>query len=239
MFRLEAAVADRPRQPDESWSPETGSSQLVPRAVSQRLSLYLRQLQTLERQGQLTVSSRDLARALGLTAAQVRKDLAYFGPFGQRGVGYRVAALVAKIRRILGTDRCWRVVLVGVGHLGQALIRYKGFKNQGFEIVCLLDADPRLTGRRYERLEVRPIGELVSVVQDHRAEIAVVAVPAEAAQSVVDRLLAAGVRGILNFAPVALRVPPQVSLVAVDLSIQLEQISHQLAATLQPLEREA
>ena len=232
-------MADRRREPAESWSSEAGSSQLVPRAVSQRLSLYLRQLQALQRQGKRTVSSSDLARALGLTASQVRKDLAYFGPFGQRGVGYQVAPLMAEIRRILGTDRRWRVVLVGVGHLGQALIRYKGFKNQGFEIVCLLDADPQLSGRRYERLEVRPMGELEQVVSDHRVEIGVVAVPAEAAQSVVDRLVAAGVRGILNFAPVALRVPPQVSLAAVDLSIQLEQISHQLAATLQPLEREA
>ena len=200
------------------------------RASAQRLSLYLRCLEGWRRDGLETASSRSLADALGLGAAQVRKDLAYLGRVGRRGVGYRVADLAAAIRSVLGIDREWRAVLVGAGNLARALLRYRGFTERGFRIVGLFDADARKVGQRVEGLEVLPMPDLVKRVRSLGAELGIVAVPWESAQEVGEILAAAGVRGVLNFAPAVLRLPAGIAVVNVDLTIQLEQLAFQVQA---------
>jgi redox-sensing transcriptional repressor len=200
----------------------------LPKAVSQRLSLYLRHLEALEASHRPTVSSSQLARALGLTAAQVRKDLTYFGQFGFPGVGYKVPHLLQEIRRILGTDRTWPVALIGAGNLGTALLRYRGFSKQGFDIVAVFDQDPLLAGKTIGKVKVYAVRDLVKVVRAKRIALAIIAVPAPSAQEVVNRLVEAGVRGILNFAPVRVEVPKSVRVLGVDLAIQLEQLAFQV-----------
>jgi redox-sensing transcriptional repressor len=194
------------------------------RAAAHRLSLYLRCLPGLPTKAG-KVSSGQIARTVGVSDAQVRRDLAALGHLGRRGVGYEPRELTAAIRSALGIDRTWRAVLVGVGNLARALLRYRGFRAQGFEIVGLFDSDPGKVGQAVEGLEVEPVSRLSSRVPELRAELAVLTVPAEAAQSAADVLSAAGIRGILNFAPVLLRLPPRVRLVTVDLAIQLEQLA--------------
>jgi redox-sensing transcriptional repressor len=195
------------------------------RASVGRLSLYLRRLEGLLRDGSATVSSSQLGEPLGVTDAQVRKDLAYVGNLGHAGIGYPTQELIAAIRRALGIDREWTVALVGVGNLARALLRYRGFQERGFRIVALFDADPAKVGQRVDGLMVHAPEAIPSVVSATSAELGVLTVPSEAAQSAADALVAAGVRGILNFAPVILRLPPRVSLVAVDLTVQLEQLA--------------
>jgi redox-sensing transcriptional repressor len=194
------------------------------RATAQRLSKYLRCVGSDARNGG-TVSSVDLARAVGVSAAQVRRDLAALGHLGQRGVGYDAAGLATAIRRTLGIDRSWRAVVVGVGNLARALLRYRGFRDQGFLIVGLFDNDPAKVGQVIEGLTVEPVSAIPSRVPALRAELGVLTVPSEPAQAVADALTAAGVRGLLNFAPVLLRTPPSVRVVTVDLAIQLEQLA--------------
>ncbi len=171
------------------------------------------------------VSSGQLGEALRISDAQVRKDLAALGNLGHPGVGYVTQELIAAIRRALGIDREWAVVLVGVGNLARALLRYRGFQQRGFRIVALFDADPAKVGQRVDGLEVYPPERLAAVVAATGAELGLLTVPSEAAQGVADALVAAGVRGVLNFAPVVLRLPPGVRLVAVDLTVQLEQLA--------------
>jgi len=197
----------------------------VPRAVVSRLSLYLRELQHLVSCGEETTNSTSLGRMLGFTDAQVRKDLAYFGHFGYPGVGYRCAELMAAIKRILGTDRQWPVALVGIGNLGRALLRYKGFTEQGFQIAAAFDIDPEKVGRSVEGIEVFHFDQLPSVLRHREIRLAIVSVPAPAAQQVAHQLVQAGIEGILNFAPVTLSLPSGVSRVGVDLAIELEQLS--------------
>jgi redox-sensing transcriptional repressor len=204
----------------------------VPKAVVSRLSLYLRELQHLRAEGKETISSGELGNRLGFTDAQVRKDLAYFGQFGYPGIGYRSDELVRAIRHILGTDIEWRVVIVGIGNLGQALLGYKGFSRQGFEIVAALDADKKKSGAVIEGVEVHPVEQLEQVVKQLKIRLGMVAVPATAAQLVADQLVAAGIEGIVNFAPVTINLPEHVSQVGVDLAIELEQISFALAKRL-------
>jgi redox-sensing transcriptional repressor len=190
--------------------------------------LYLRQLEAFKRTDRRTISSRQLGESLGLTDAQVRKDLAYFGQFGHPGIGYKVDDLIAQVKRILGTDKVWNVLLVGAGNLGRALSAYKGFNAKGFRLVAIFDADPTKVGRKLGPFVIQPIAEMSDVVQKQQIRLAMVAVPADNAQGVVDQLVAAGVRGILNFAPVSVVVPANVALNAVDLSVQLEQLSFQV-----------
>jgi redox-sensing transcriptional repressor len=197
----------------------------VPKAVISRLSLYLRELQHLERSGQETVSSSVLGQRLGFTDAQVRKDLAYFGQFGYPGIGYRCQELIAEIRRILGTDRGWAVALVGAGNLGRALLGYKGFVQQGFRIVAVFDTDPALVGGAIEGITVHHLDSLSQVVEHNTIKLGMIAVPAAAAQAVADRLVAAGIEGIVNFAPVTISLPAGISRVGVDLAIELEQLT--------------
>ena len=200
------------------------------RASAARLSLYLRCLEGWRRDGRETASSRDLADALGVGDAQVRKDLSYLGGLGRRGVGYRVADLTAGIRSALGIDREWPAVLVGAGNLARALLRYRGFPERGFRLAGLFDSDPRKVGQRIEGLEVLPMADLDRRARAIGAELGIIAVPWESAQEVGEALAAAGVRGVLNFAPGVLRLPPGVAVVNVDLTIQLEQLAFQVQA---------
>ncbi len=203
----------------------SSSDSPVPKAVVNRLSLYLRELEHLVRDGHATTSSTQLGRVLGFTDAQVRKDLAYFGHFGYPGIGYRCEELIAAIRRILGTDQRWNVVLIGAGNLGRALLGYKGFQQRGFHFVAAFDADPDKVGTTIKGVEVYDLDRLPEVTQQNRIRLALIAVPAVAAQAVADRLVSVGVDGILNFAPVTISLPKQISTVGVDLAIDLEQLS--------------
>jgi redox-sensing transcriptional repressor len=189
------------------------------------LSFYLRELQNLIALGTTTVSSSQLGKRLGFTDAQIRKDLAYFGHLGYPGVGYRCDELVARIKSILGTDRSWPVILVGVGNLGRALLRYKGFDKQGFRIVAAFDSDPEKIGRIVEDIPVHGLDEIPTVVHTKGIRLAIIAVPAANAQSVASEVASAGVVGVLNFAPVTLNLPSQVHSVGVDLAMELEQLS--------------
>jgi redox-sensing transcriptional repressor len=201
------------------------------RATAGRLSLYLRCLEALKRENRQTTSSREIAAALALGDAQVRKDLAHLGGLGRRGIGYKVADLIAAIRSALGIDREWLAVLVGAGNLARALLRYRGFGERGFRIVGLFDSDPRKIGQRIEGLPVQSVPELADRIRDFRAELGIVTVPLEAAQEVGEALAAAGVRGILNFAPMVLQLDPQIVTVNVDLTIQLEQLAFHVQAS--------
>jgi len=193
-----------------------------------RLSVYSRCLVQLEEDGVKTVSSQELAARFHLNSAQVRKDLAYFGEFGIRGIGYDAASLRAEIQKILGLDREWKVVLVGYGNLGSALFHYRGFTRQGFRVAAIVDDDPAKIGRTVDGLVILGVGELPRIVRGQAIQIGVIAVPAEGAQPVADRLVAAGVRAILNFAPARVKVPREVRLQNVDLSIELEHLSFHL-----------
>jgi redox-sensing transcriptional repressor len=201
----------------------------VPSAVVNRLSLYLRELQHLIGDGNETISSSQLGQRLGFTDAQVRKDLAHFGHFGHPGIGYRCEELVQAIRHILGTDRQWQVALVGVGNLGRALLGYRGFEKQGFRIVAAFDISPREVGESIDGVQVHHIDQLEQVISQQKIELGLVAVHAAQAQEVTDKLVAAGVSGILNFAPVTLSVPAGVSKVGVDLARELEQVTFSVA----------
>jgi len=194
-----------------------------------RLSVYTRCLLQLEEDGVKTISSQEMADRFNLNSAQVRKDLAYFGEFGVRGIGYYVAGLKAELQQILGLDRQWPVVLVGFGNLGSALFHYKGFGRQGFRIAAIVDDDPAKVAREVESVPVVPSRDLTREVKARGIQIAIVAVPAESAQAVTDRLVSAGIRAILNFAPARLKVPREVRLKNVDLSIELETLSFYLA----------
>jgi redox-sensing transcriptional repressor len=202
-----------------------GAELRLSRASVGRLSLYLRCLEGLLRDGVAKVSSGQLGEALGVTDTQVRKDLASLGNLGHPGIGYATHELIAAIRRALGVDREWAVALVGVGNLARALLRYRGFQQRGFRIVALFDADPEKVGKRVDGLEVHPANEMAAVIAATGAELGVMTVPSESAQAVADALVAAGVRGVLNFAPTVLRLPPGVSLVSVDLTVQLEHLA--------------
>jgi len=195
-----------------------------------RLSVYLRCLNTLDAAGVKTISSKALAEQFQLNAAQIRKDLAYFGEFGVRGVGYYVKELKRQLRHILGLDRTVRVAIIGAGNLGLALADYPGFRQEGFAIVALYDAQETKIGHLSKGgVRIFDIGEFKKSVQRDSIDIAVVAVPAESAQGVVNAAVQAGVRAILNFSPGTLKVPPGVRLKNVDLTVSMESLSFFLA----------
>lgn len=201
----------------------------IPAAVVTRLSLYSRFLKKLEQEKRRFVCSEHLAQRFGYTDAQVRKDLSYFGQFGVAGKGYEVRNLRNKVTRILGTDRKWEVVLVGLGNLGQALFFYKGFKEHGFNVIAVFDKDPAKIGKRIGGVTVQSIEELEKTIRQRRIKIGIIAVPALAAQEVADRFIEAGVEAILNFSPAQVVVPQGVLLRNVDLSIELENLTYFLA----------
>lgn len=194
-----------------------------------RLSLYLRFLEEFETAGLTTVSSDELAARGGTTSAQVRKDLSFFGSFGKRGLGYQVAELTQRMRRILGLERDWRVIIVGVGKIGAALAQYEGFRQRGFRVVGLYDADPDKIGREIYNLPVHAISALAEDNRESPVDIAVIAVPAAAAQRVVDDVVAAGILGIMSFAPIQLHVPPEVTINTVNMAMELERLSYALS----------
>ena len=200
----------------------------APKAVVGRMSLYLRQLELLRRTGLTTISSHQLGASLAIRDAQVRKDLAFFGQFGHPGVGYRIEELTDALRRILGIDHDWPMALVGLGNLGRALLKYQGFRDRGFQIVALFDNDPQKVGRPLDGMTVRPLDNLADAIREQRLNLAILSVPAEVAQAATDHLVASGIGGIFNFAPIPLVVPNHVQVVAVDLSIQLEHLAYQI-----------
>ena len=195
-----------------------------------RLSLYLRYLEEFETEGQATVSSEALATRGGTTSAQVRKDLSFFGSFGKRGLGYPVAELGTKLRDILGLSRRYRLLVIGAGKIGSALVQYRGFRQRGFDIVGLFDSDPVKIGSTYDGLSVRDVAELEQALAHERPDIGVIVVPGDQAQAVADRLVKGGVKAILNFAPAPLQVPDDVSLKNVNLALELEALSFALAS---------
>jgi redox-sensing transcriptional repressor len=201
----------------------------VPRAVVGRLSLYLRELQQLVGKGKQTVSSRVLGTRLGVTDAQVRKDFTYFGQFGYPGVGYRCRELITEIKRILGTDQTWPVALIGCGNLGQALLGYRGFEKQGFQVVGAFDVSPVIIGTKLADLTVRDIETLPEWVAQEKISLAILAVPADKANQAVEVIVRSGVTGILNFAPVTLKLPKRIQVIGVDLAIELEQLAFGVA----------
>jgi redox-sensing transcriptional repressor len=201
------------------------SDATVPKVVVSRLSLYLRELQRLEAAGQQTISSAQLGTLLGFSDAQVRKDLGFFGQFGYPGVGYRCDELIRAMRDILGTNQPWNVAMVGVGHLGQALLGYRGFGRQNFTIVAAFDADPAKVGQIVQGLTIQPLEELAETIREKQIRLGMIVVPAARAQEAASLLVAAGAEGIVNFAPVTLVLPPHVQNVGVDLAIELEQLS--------------
>ncbi|HSO96204.1 MAG TPA: redox-sensing transcriptional repressor Rex [Acidimicrobiia bacterium] len=197
----------------------------IPEATVVRLPLYYRALIEMADRTVGTVSSEQLAELAGVNAAKVRKDLSYLGSYGTRGVGYDVDHLVREVSRELGLTRDWPVAIVGLGNLGHALADYRGFGERGFQIVALVDADPAKVGERIGDLTIEPVEDLDQIVGDRRVAIGVIATPAAAAQDVADRLVAAGVGSILNFAPTVVVVPDEVSLRKVDLAIELQILS--------------
>ena len=204
----------------------------IPSPAVRRLSLYLRQLEVFQEKGRLTISSRQLGESLGLSDAQVRKDLAYFGQFGRRGIGYGVPDLIRCVRRILGTDKPARVLVVGVGNLGRALIAFRGFHKHGFEVVAAFDKDPAKIGERVplsDGVDVQPLREMPKQIKQHSIRLGILAVPASEAQETAEFMVQSGIRGILNFAPVTLQIDPPIAVSSVDIGVHLEQLSFQLA----------
>lgn len=193
-----------------------------------RLSAYLRFLEDFEGRGLSTISSDELARRGGTTSAQVRKDLSLFGSFGKRGLGYSVPELAGRLREILGLGRRWKVIIIGAGKIGAALVQYRGFKQRGFHVQAAYDADTSKVGKSFDGVPVRDISHLEKDTTKDPADIAVVAVPSENAQAVVNRVVSCGVKAILNFAPTQLQVPSDVTVKNVNMAMELEGLAFAL-----------
>jgi len=200
----------------------------IAESTVRRLSIYLSFLEEIEERGTLTTSSDDLARLGGTTSAQVRKDLSFFGSFGKRGLGYSVPELSSRLREILGLERQWRVCIIGAGKIGAALARYAGFAERGFVVSGVYDSDLAKVGQRWGPVAVRDVARLEHDITSMKFQIAVLAVPAEDAQKLVDRLVSAGIRAILSFAPAQLSVPGHVTLRTVNMAMELEGLTFAL-----------
>jgi len=200
----------------------------VSESTVKRLSRYYRVLRLLEKEGYVTVSSKELAKIEKLTPAQVRKDLSLFGSFGTRGLGYKVLELKEKIASILGLDKTWKVALIGVGNVGSALVSYKEFAKQGFLIKLLFDNDQRKIGKNHKGIIIKDVKDLVKELKESKIEMVIIAVPADQAQKVVDQVVKADIRTILNFAPANIKVPDQVFLRTVNMAMELEHLSFAL-----------
>ncbi|MGC8874899.1 MAG: redox-sensing transcriptional repressor Rex [Chloroflexia bacterium] len=210
------------------------SSRSVPDVAVRRLTQYYRALCICRDRGIQTVSSQALGEMLNLTAAQIRKDLSYFGGFGKQGIGYSVPALLEQLRRILGVDRTWPMALVGLGNLGNALLHYQGFREEGFHIAAVFDTDPRKVGKTVQGMTVHDDSEIEEVIPHLGIRIALLAVPPDKAQEVADLLIRAGVQAILNYAPVTLRVPEGVWVRQMDPLAALESMTYYLVAGGEP-----
>jgi len=200
----------------------------IPEVVIDRLPLYYRFLTRMQRDGATVVSSQELGDALGITPAQIRKDLSYFGRFGKQGRGYSVQRLVDELQRILGLDRRWRMVLVGVGHLGRAIASYRGFDPAGFDIIAAYDAHPDEVEQMPGDIPIRDVADLESDLAGQPVDIGIVAVPAEYAQGVIDVLVRCGVRAILNYAPRSVQVPAHVETRRIDPVLSLQSMTYHL-----------
>lgn len=200
----------------------------IAESTVRRLSIYLSFLEEIEAEGVLTTSSDDLAKLGGTTSAQVRKDLSFFGSFGKRGLGYSVPELAAALRDILGLGKQWRVCIVGAGKIGAALARYAGFSERGFMVTGLYDADPAKIGHRSGGVTVHDTDELEQDIEAGKYDIAVITVPADSAQQIVDRLVRAGMKAILSFAPTQVTVPDDVELRTVNMAMELEGLTFAL-----------
>jgi redox-sensing transcriptional repressor len=198
----------------------------IPPVVIDRLPLYARALSKLEEGGREVVSSQELGTRLGVTPAQIRKDLSYFGRFGKQGRGYNVRKLLDELWRILGLDKQWRMALVGVGKLGRAILGYGGFTPQGFRIVEAFDSNPKRIGERINDLTVRDVDDLERVLLQNPVDVGIVAVPADIAQDAIDALVKCGVRAILNYAPIAARVPPGIQIKRIEPVLALQSMTY-------------
>jgi redox-sensing transcriptional repressor len=197
----------------------------IPDIVVSRLPIYLRALSRIVLEGDEITSSQELGKRLGISSAQIRKDLSHFGEFGKQGTGYNVKNLIGHLRRILKVDHEWEVALVGVGDLGRALAHYSGFLDRGFRISLIFDNDPAKIGTRLDSFEILDAARLRDIIQQHHITLAMMAVPAEAAQSVADELVQAGVHGILNYAPINLAVPEAVHVQYIDPVVHLQRMT--------------
>ncbi|SNB52438.1 redox-sensing transcriptional repressor Rex [Thermoflexus hugenholtzii] len=202
--------------------------QKVPDIVVGRLPVYLRALQVMAAEGREITSSQELGERLGISSAQIRKDLSYFGTFGKQGTGYRIPDLIEHLRRILKVDRTWDMILIGAGNLGHALAQYQGFTPRGFRLVAIFDNDPEKIGRPIGPHVIQDVQELPEFVRAHRVQIAMIAVPASAAQQVADLCVEAGIRAILNYAPIHLKVPKRILVQYIDPAIHLQQMTYYL-----------
>jgi redox-sensing transcriptional repressor len=200
----------------------------IAESTVRRLSIYLSFLEEIQGEGVTTTSSDDLAKLGGTTSAQVRKDLSFFGSFGKRGLGYSVPELATALREILGLGKQWRVCIIGAGKIGAALARYAGFAERGFNVTALYDSDPAKVGHRSGSIVIRDTKDLEQDVEAGRYDIAVITVPAENAQTIVDRLVSAGMKAILSFAPTQLSVPDDVELRTVNMAMELEGLTFAL-----------
>ncbi len=197
----------------------------IPKPTARRLSLYLRELEALKEAKLASINSNQLGKALDLTGAQVRKDFATFGTFGRPGVGYTIEPLCDRLRQIMGTDRTWDVAVVGAGKIGQAISSYPKFIDRGFKVVAVFDNDPTIIGTEVAGHLVRPAADMTRVIPLRNIKLAILSVPVDVAQDLADRLVASGITGILNFAPVRLMVPEGVGVSSVDFSRSLEQLA--------------
>lgn len=202
---------------------------VISKATIDRLPLYFRTLRQIQQEGIEIISSEELGRRIGVTPEQIRKDLASFGEFGKKGVGYFVRELIRNIGEILGLHRNWNIAIVGVGHLGWALANYRNFASLGFNLAAIFDVDPAKIGQIIGGVEISDINRVEEITKEKNIHIGVITVPAAYAQEVADKLVAAGVRGIWNFAPVKLNVPENIRLVSEDLSVGLSSISYYLS----------
>jgi redox-sensing transcriptional repressor len=209
-------------------TPPPTSEKHIAESTVRRLSLYLRVLELAATRGQQTISSDALADEGGTTSAQVRKDLSFFGSFGKRGQGYDVTELVSQLQEILGLGREWKVYIIGAGKIGSALVSYSGFAQRGFRVLAIYDVNPQVVGRTVDGVGIRAMAQLEHDAARERPDIAVITVPAESAQSVADLLVGAGVRAIMNFAPVPIHVPAQVTVKSVNMALELEGLAYAL-----------
>jgi redox-sensing transcriptional repressor len=200
----------------------------IPDIVIGRLPLYLRALTRLAIEGQEVTSSHELGRRLGISSAQIRKDLSHFGGFGKQGTGYQISYLVEQLRQVLKVNQEWEVAIIGAGDLGTALLHYKGFVDRGFRIACVFDNSPQKIGKKIGDFVVHPIEDMQKVIQERGIKMAMIAVPAEKAQEVADKLIEVGVRAILNYAPMTLNVPADIKVQYIDPVVQLQRMTFYL-----------
>ncbi len=198
----------------------------VPDIIVSRLPVYLRALQRMSDNGITTTSSQELGEKVGISAAQIRKDLSQFGEFGKQGTGYYIPFLIDKLRAILKVDRIWDVVVIGMGDMGHAIVRYQGFSNRGFQVAMCFDSDPDKIGQQVGNFTIRDVKDLAKDVREAGVKVAMLCVPARFAQEVTDKLVESGVRGILNYAPVSLSVPESVKVQHIDPAIGLQRITY-------------